>query len=151
MLIGIVSQASNIKTKPNPSYTKDDFLKYYPQFTGLLPEAVLEQYVELGQACVSEQRYGKMWKMAIGLFIAHFCSLYMQSAAEAGTPADEVLNKAEQAGIVTSESADGVSYSLDVSQVGSDLNGWAAFKLTTFGQQFATIAKLVGKGGIYVW
>ena len=151
MLIGIVSQASNIKTKPNPSYTKGDFLKFYPQFTDLLPEEVLEQFIELGQACVSEQRYGKMWKMAIGLFIAHFCSLYMQSTAEAGTPADEVLNKAEQAGIVTSESADGVSYSLDVSQVGSDLNGWAAFKLTTFGQQFATIAKLVGKGGIYVW
>lgn len=151
MLIGLVSQASNIKVQPNPSYTKDDFLVFYPQFTGLLPDVVLESFVELAQACVSAQRYGKMWKMAIGLFIAHFCSLYLQSAAEIDTPADAVLAKAQEIGVITTESADGVSYSMDINQIGSDLNGWAAFKLTVFGEQFATIAKLVGKGGIYVW
>ena len=52
--------------------------------------------------------------------------------------------------MVTSESADGVSYSRDGSAL-NDLNGWAAFKMTTFGVQFATMAKLVGRGGMYVW
>ena len=151
MLIGLISQAANIKTQSNPPYTKEDFLVFYPQFTELIPSVVLESFVELGDACVNVQRYGKMWKYAIGLFIAHFCTLYLSSTSEAGTPAAAVLEKAREAGVVTSESADGVSYSVDINQLGSDLNGWAAFKLTVFGEQFASVAKLVGRGGMYVW
>ena len=67
-----------------------------------------------------------------------------------GTDASQVLASASSAGMVTSESADGVSYSRDGSAL-NDLNGWAAFKMTTFGVQFATMAKLVGRGGMYVW
>lgn len=151
MLLGLVSQASNIKTKANPAYTKDDFLQFYPQFDGLLPDVVLDSFIELGGKCVQEQRYGSMWKLAVGLFVAHFCALWLMSDAETGTPADEVLAKAQEAGVITSESADGVSYNADINVVASDLNGWAGYKLTTYGQQFATIAKLAGKGGMYVW
>lgn len=147
----LTAQASNIKMQENPLYTLDDFLTFYPQFAGLLPDVVLNSFLELGQACVSKQRFGKMWQLSIGLFIAHFCTLYLQNAAEPGTEAVDVLNAAQAAGVVTSENADGVSYSMDTSMLSQDLAGWAAFKLTAFGSQFATIAKLVGKGGMYVW
>lgn len=147
----LTAQAGNIKIRENPLYTLDDFLTFYPQFAGLLPDVVLNNFLELGQACVSKQRFGKMWQLAIGLFIAHFCTLYLQNVAEPGTEAADVLNAAQAAGVVTSESADGVSYSMDTSMLSQDLAGWAAFKLTAFGSQFATIAKLVGKGGMYVW
>ncbi len=147
----LTAQASNIKTQENPLYTLNDFLTFYPQFAGLLPDVVLNSFLELGQACVSKQRFGKMWQLAIGLFIAHFCTLYLQNVAEPGTEAADVVNAAQAAGVVTSESADGVSYSMDTSMLSQDLAGWAAFKLTAFGSQFATIAKLVGKGGIYIW
>ncbi len=147
----LTAQASNIKTRENPSYTLDDFLAFYPQFAGLVPDVVLSSFVELGQACVARQRFGKMWQLAIGLFIAHFCTLYLQNAADSGTAAADVLNAAQAAGVVTSESADGVSYSMDTSMLSQDLAGWAAFKLTAFGSQFATLARLVGKGGMYVW
>jgi hypothetical protein len=145
------AQASNIKMRENPLYTLNDFLTFYPQFAGLLPDVVLSSFLELGQACVSKQRFGKMWQLSIGLFIAHFCTLYLQNAAEPGTEAADVLNAAQAAGVVTSESADGVSYSMDTSTLSQDLAGWAAFKMTAFGSQFATIAKLVGKGGMYIW
>ncbi len=147
----LTAQASNIKTQENPLYTLNDFLTFYPQFAGLLPDVVLNSFLELGQACVAKQRFGKMWQLAIGLFIAHFCTLYLQNVAEPGTEAADVVNAAQAAGVVTSESADGVSYSMDTSMLSQDLAGWAAFKLTSFGSQFATIAKLVGKGGIYIW
>ncbi len=147
----LTAQASNIKTQKNPLYTLNDFLTFYPQFAGLLPDVVLNSFLELGQACVAKQRFGKMWQLAIGLFIAHFCTLYLQNVAEPGTEAADVVNAAQAAGVVTSESADGVSYSMDTSMLSQDLAGWAAFKLTAFGSQFATIAKLVGKGGIYIW
>ncbi len=147
----LTAQASNIKTQENPLYTLNDFLTFYPQFAGLLPDVVLNSFLELGQACVAKQRFGKMWQLAIGLFIAHFCTLYLQNVAEPGTEAADVVNAAQAAGVVTSESADGVSYSMDTSMLSQDIAGWAAFKLTAFGSQFATIAKLVGKGGIYIW
>lgn len=149
-MIGIVSQASNIKKEGHPEYTKETFLLLYPQFRGVLPDAALDMYVDLGLSCVNYRRFNRMWKAAIGLFIAHFCTLYLQSMQPEGTEASQVLASASSAGMVTSESADGVSYSRDGSAL-NDLNGWAAFKMTTFGVQFATMAKLVGRGGMYVW
>lgn len=149
-MIGIVSQASNIKKEEHPEYTKETFLLLYPQFRGVLPDAALDMYVDLGLSCVNYKRFNRMWKAAIGLFIAHFCTLYLQSMQPEGTDASQVLAAASSAGMVTSESADGVSYSRDGSAL-NDLNGWAAFKMTTFGVQFATMAKLVGRGGMYVW
>lgn len=149
-MIGIVSQASNIKKEEHPEYTKETFLLLYPQFRGAIPDAALDMYVDLGLSCVNYKRFNRMWKAAIGLFIAHFCTLYLQSMQPEGTDASQVLASASSAGMVTSESADGVSYSRDGSAL-NDLNGWAAFKMTTFGVQFSTMAKLVGRGGMYVW
>ena len=149
-MIGIVSQASNIKKEEHPEYTKETFLLLYPQFRGVLPDAALDMYVDLGLSCVNYKRFNRMWKAAIGLFIAHFCTLYLQSMQPEGADASQVLASASSAGMVTSESADGVSYSRDGSAL-NDLNGWSAFKMTTFGVQFATMAKLVGRGGMYVW
>ena len=150
-MIGIVSQASNIKKEEHPEYTKETFLLLYPQFRGgVLPDAALDMYVDLGLSCVNYRRFNRMWKAAIGLFIAHFCTLYLQSMQPEGTDASQVLAAASSAGMVTSESADGVSYSRDGSAL-NDLNGLAAFKMTTFGVQFAAMAKLVGRGGMYVW
>jgi hypothetical protein len=149
-MIGIVSQASNIKKEEHPEYTKESFLLLYPQFRGVIPDAALDMYVDLGLSCVNYKRFNRMWKAAIGLFIAHFCTLYLQSMQPEGTDASQVLASASSAGMVTSESADGVSYSRDGSAL-NDLNGWAAFKMTTFGVQFATMAKLAGRGGMYVW
>ena len=151
MIIPLRAQAANIKTEENPIYTQEEFLNFYPQFASVVPYFVLKQYINLGRACVSKRRYGEMWQFCIGLFVAHFCALYLQSNAEVGTPADEVMQKCAAAGIVTSESADGVSYSMDTSMLSQDLAGWAAFKLTTYGAQFATMARLVGKGGMLVW
>lgn len=123
----------------------------YPQFEGLVPEVVEASFLELANNCVSQDRYGKMWNVAIGLFAAHFITLWLQSSKEAGTPADDVMAAAQAQGVVTSESADGLSYSMDTSMISQDIAGWAAFKLTTFGVQFASIGKLVGKGGMYIW
>lgn len=152
MIHGILGAAANIKGGDNqPPYTVGDFLSVYPQFKDILPNPVIETYVELGNQCVSRKRYHAMWKAAIGLFIAHFCALHLQSQQPEGASAAAVLGAAATAGVVTSESADGVSHSMDLSALTQDLNGWAGFKLTTFGVQFATLGKMAGKGGMYVW
>lgn len=152
MINGILGQASNIKPAGiNPPYTKEDFLGYYPQFEGLVPDATLQMYVDLGRAVVNIKRFGTMWTTAIGLFIAHFCTLYMQSMKDAGADAQSVLSVSASGGMITSESADGLSYSRDLGSVVNDLGGWGAFKMSTFGIQFATLAKLCSRGGMLVW
>lgn len=147
----LIAQASNLKTSENPIYPSEDFLTFYPQFTDKIPDVVLSSFLELGRACVSKQRYGEMWQHCIGLFVAHMCTLYLQTAADPSAPAADVLSAAQAAGVVTSESADGVSYSMDTSALSQDLAGWAAFRLTAFGAQFATLARFAGKGGMHVW
>ena len=151
MLHGLAAQASNIKRPNVTKYTLEDFHAIYPQFEELVPEVVEASFLELANNCVSQDRFGAMWSVAIGLFLAHFLTLWLQSAKEAGSPADEVMAAAQTQGVVTSESADGLSYSMDASVLNQDLAGWAAFKLTTFGVQYASMGRLVGKGGMYIW
>lgn len=150
-MLPIAAQASNIKPENDERYTVDDFFAFYPQFNTIIPNVVLESFLEMTNACVNKKRFGAMWRVASGLFCAHFCALWLQNSKRAGTPAEEVLSACAAAGVVTSESADGVSYSMDTSMLTNDLAGWAAFKLTAYGAQFATMAKLVGKGGMYIW
>lgn len=150
MYLPLVEEAANIRDGTNPSYAAKDFLIWYPQFNGLIPDVVLNSFIDLGNAVVKETRYKGQWKLCIGLFIAHMCALWLKSSAEDGASAAEVIDAAAVNGVITSESADGVSYSMDTSAL-QDLNGWAQFKLTGYGVQFASIAKLMGKGGMYVW
>jgi len=44
-----------------------------------------------------------------------------------------------------------VSVSYDFNTVAQDFDGWGTYKLTLFGQQFITMAKLVSMGGMVVW
>lgn len=151
MFIPLVAAAANIKAGENPAYTTEDFYTFYPQFMDLVPDAVVQSFLELAHNCVRYSRYQGMWKLCIGLFAAHLCATWLQSTCDPGSAAKDVIAACQAAGVVTSESADGVSYSMDFGSLSNDLAGWAQFKLTAFGVQFASFAKLLGKGGMYVW
>jgi len=81
----------------------------------------------------------------MALYIAHFLELYIKSLADgkAGNSQIEPL--------ITSESAGDVSWSGDISTVTNDLNGWGAFKQTPYGIQYASLAKVYGLGGMYIY
>ena len=156
ILLALRAQASGIKEPNNHTYTAAQFLAVYPQFgtiinnAPVIPEAVMEMFVELTNEVVSEQRFGAMWKNACGLYLAHMLTLWMTGNVPDPEGADDIVAAGTSIGSVTSESADGVSYSLDTSAV-QDLAGWADFKLTRFGVLYASIAKRLSKGGMYVW
>lgn len=152
----IIAGASNIKGGANPPFTADDFRNIYPQFfnadkTPLVPNEVMEMYIQFAHSCVSAARYRDAWKVGISLFIAHFISLYMQSMVDPDVAnVQTVMSAARTKGLVASKSVDGVSVSYDFSSALSDLDGWAAWKLTNYGLQFATMAKIYAIGGMYV-
>jgi hypothetical protein len=164
---GIISDASNIKGGSNPSFQVSDFLAMYPQFAqesfvspnqidiapnpNVVPEFIIQMYIDLANASIKQTRWQGYWQIAMGWFIAHFCTLYLQGIADANSDANAVLAAGQAKGLNTSESVGDVSVSIDYNLIAQDLNGWAAWKLTVYGQQLATIGKLVGKGGMYVW
>jgi len=154
---GIVSDASNIRVGDNPVYTVDDFYILYPQFgqktdgTYVVATEILNMYIALANSCIKETRWHSYWKFAMGLFIAHFCTLWLQSTADPDSNAAQVVSKGQSLGLMASKAVDGVSVQYDFSSVANDLNGWAAWKLTIYGQQLATFGKLVGKGNMYVY
>ena len=79
--------ASNIRQGTNPDYTIADFLSMYPQFGATrtpnvpnVPTAVVQLYIDLATASVQQSRWHAAWKIAIGLFVAHFCTKYLSSS-----------------------------------------------------------------------
>jgi len=152
----IVSTASNVLSGTNPSFALNDFIAMYPQYGPnsdgdyLVPILILQMYIDLANACVKQIRYRSYWALCMGFFIAHFATLYLQGIASPGSTAAQVIDAGRAQGLTTSESVDGVSVSTDYSIIASSLGSWAAWNLTSYGQQFATMARMVGKGGMMV-
>lgn len=149
----LISLASNMKSiDENPAFTREQFLEVYPQFTSI-PEAIVNFYIGLANSSLSYARWGDQWVFGMTLYVAHFLTLYLQATnnLNANSPAFQVLQNSYSQGLVASKSAGSLSKSYDYGSINDDLKGWAAWKLTAFGQQFATIAKLIGKGGSLIW
>jgi len=116
-VIGLLAQGRNAGAGANPPYTIEDFYSIYPQFfmppeevppgqdpvppVPIVPIAVLEMYINLAHSCISYALFQDMWFMCMGLFIAHWLTLYLQTV---GDPlAGDVT------GLISSKSVDGVS------------------------------------------
>ena len=156
-LDGITEGISNIRVGDNPLFTVENFLEVYPQFgintttnTYNVPEMVIQMYLEMADSRIKESRWHKSWKIGMCLFIAHYCTLYLQTVS---TPEDgqQVIASAGQIqGLQTSMSADGVSIGKDYSTIVKSEENANDFNLTTFGIQFLSLAKLFGRGGFTV-
>jgi len=146
--------AANIRgTFNNPSYTRAQFLALYPQFTNTVPETVVDFYIGMANASLSYDIYQTQWEYAMGLYVGHFVTLWLQltNGMDANASAARVIQGSMAQGLIASKSAGSLSISYDNSSVDGDLQGWAAWKLTKFGIQFASLAKLMGKPGSYIW
>lgn len=152
--VGAIAMASNIRDGQNPDYTVEDFRKVMPGFSEeVISNEQLQHFVDMAQSVVKEARWHSLWREGMRLYIAHFATLYLATPQDAPSR-DALVGAGQMKGAATSKSVDGVSVSYDTSQASSasnDLTGWGAFKLTTYGMQFATLAKAVVKGGMYVW
>lgn len=154
---GIIGVASNVRTGSNPTFLISDFVAMYPQFGAntngdyIVPVEIMQMYIDLANASIQEARWRTYWKVATGWFVAHFCTLYLQGVSDPNSGAAATLKAGQTRGLVTSKSASDVSVSTDYNMIAQDLDGWAAWKLTTYGQQLATVGRLIGKGGMYVY
>lgn len=150
----LATAAAGIRFGENPDYELDDFLEMYPQFgpsDGVwpVPEVVLTVYLNLASACLAYERWQDSWAFAMGLFIAHYATLYLQSSASVGDSKSKIASAGISKGIQASKSVGDVSVSYQMIVTGWE--SWGAWNLTLFGQQFITMAQVVGMGPVYVW
>jgi hypothetical protein len=150
--IGKVSVASNISTSKNPPFELEDFLLMYPQFDGMneLPDDIIEMYIQFANDVVNIKNWGNQWKLGMCLFVAHFCTVYLMSFQPAEASAAAVIASAQTKGLVSSKSVGDVSVSYDFSLAVQNVEEWGQFNLTIFGNQFASLSKLMNMGGMYV-
>ncbi len=152
--IGLIGTAKNRVRAENPPFTLEDFYTFYPQFQALdnLPDNVVEMYIQFANQCVNIKRWGEeFWQLGMCLFVAHFCSIYLMGNVSHNADAQSVLAAGQIRGLVNSKSVGDVSIGYDFSMATQNVSSWGQFNLTLYGNQFVSIAKLLGKGGMYIW
>lgn len=151
MNVGVVQAASNIRGGSDEDITLAEVLAVYPQFgTEALPEEYLEMILASANAAIRTARWHSQRKLAVCLYVAHFATLYLKTAADAGASPTAIARKGDGAGNVSSKSVGGVSVSYGAAEGSSDLTGYGGWKETVFGQQLATLARLAGAGMMVV-
>lgn len=147
--------ASNLATQSNgnPNYKVEDFYLIFPFFQGKVPQTMVEYYIGLAHSSLSYKQYGEQWNYAMSLYVAHFLTLYLQlsQGLTEDSPVSSIIKNSLAQGLISSKSAGDLSLSYDYSYIDNDLNSWAAWKMTKYGQIFASIAKLIGKPGSLIW
>lgn len=142
-------------TTDNPAYTLQDFKSTFPVFpvgsgTGDIPEAVFNLFLGMANKAIKYDRYPGSWKYLMGLYIAHFLTLYLKTQ-EGNADAKAALAGALPIGLASSKSVDGLSISYDFTWAADgDYSGYGTWKQTLYGQQLITLTKPFGHVGMWV-
>lgn len=147
----IVANASNIMTGGNPPYSHDAFLAFYPQFTGLVPLVVIDQFIAGATAKVLQARWHDDWVFGMADLIAHYCTLYLMKVGGGTQTVTSVIANAMPKGLQTSKSVGDVSASYDFGTMSEEFKGWGDLGLTIYGRDFVTKAKTLSKAGMYLY
>lgn len=112
----------------------------------LVPLTVIQIYLNIAFVSLMQSRWREQWQLGMALYIAHYLTLWLETEGNTQTTATQIVANSLQAGITISQGADGVNQGLKVLE---SLDNWAAWTLTQYGVQLATIARVVGSGPVY--
>lgn len=160
--LGVVGRASNIghgKGDYTPEMFQSDFPQFYRKeeddagdvvWTPFLPETVLQEIINQANAAVQPDKWLDGWRYAAGLYTAHYATMYLRSFSEDPQTAAQAAATGSVSGVVKSAALGDSSVSYDTEAVTKALSEWGDFNATSYGQQFATRARLIGMGGMGV-
>jgi len=107
------------------------FLQTFPEFnTPLYTDQALSIWYEIAQTLVNQKNWGVMYTMGIYWLTAHYLSLNVTN------------NTHEVEGLLTSNSVDGVNYTINIDAVTSQ--DGESFNQTKYGTQYWQFAKIRG-------
>lgn len=153
------ARASNIIEGEPGAYTLAMFFEDFPQFKkagtdgGFAPQAIMQSFIAMANSIVSVERWGEMWRLAAGLLVAHYLTMYLRQGkgnTDGSQTAQQAADSGALLGIVSSASLGDASVSYDTSSATQATQNWGQFNLTTYGQQYASLARIHCLGGAYV-
>lgn len=153
---GLWAGASNIVVGTNPSYAIDDLAVFFPNLTGTnppnndgaVPTPVLNAFIALASASLVQARWEDSWYYAMALFVAHYCTLWLQQSGTQPANNRQLAAQGIAKGILIAKSVDGVSGSYKTIE---GLEDFGSFGLTSYGQLLITMAKGMGAGGMLLY
>lgn len=140
-----VTQTLTLSKQVSASGTGVTFITYPTPFA---PIAVIQLFINLAQSSVMSARWMDTWYLAVGLYVAHFLTLWMRSETGPNTTAAQIVQSGLQIGMLTSKSVGDVSAGIET--IKGFLSEWGDWQLTLYGVQFATYAAAIGSGPVYV-
>ena len=148
-------EAAAIMRTEEGAYTEAMFKADYPVFYGedsacLVPSAMLTQFLDMANNSISPTAWGKSWRYAVGLYMAHFCAMYLKGYRESSASPAEAAGASENQGFVKSATMGDTSVSYDNSAIVSGTEKWGSWNATSYGSQLATMARSLGITGMYV-
>lgn len=144
-------EAAGIAFNDKGNYTADMFNADFPQFTddqGTSIVPLLDTFIEMANESVLPSVWGKTWRYAAGLFVAHQASLYLKTYRDHSTSPSEAV--ADTIGVVKTATMGDTSVSYDNSAVTAGTEKWGTWNATQYGAQLVTMARQIGIAGSYV-
>lgn len=150
---GVRAAAANIGQSQG-NYTAEQFQQDFPQFfnadgVSLVPETMLAEIINMANACVQPDKWLESWRYAVGLYVAHYATLYLRPYAESSPTAAQAAASGALVGVVKSATLGDSSVSYDTSALTKGTENWGDLNATTYGQMLANRAKLIGAAGSY--
>lgn len=156
---GVIAAAANM---PAPgergTYTRQVFGEDFPQFLkagdgpgeSLVPIRILDLFIKNANQAIIPSRYGSIWRYAAGLYVAHFCTLYLKTYSDGSVSVAQAAAKGQQTGLVKEAAMGDTTISYDNEAVTAAMAKWGSWNATQYGQQLVTMARMIGMGGSYV-
>ena len=147
--------AANLGSGAPGTYTAEQFQEDFPQFFNswgqpLLPASMLEEIIRMANAAVQPDRWGEGWRYAVGLYVAHYVTLYLRGYAASNETPEQAAASGALVGMVKSATLGDASVSYDTAAITAGTEDWGDLNSTTYGQMFANRAKLIGMAGMLV-
>lgn len=118
----------------------------------IVPDAFLQMILDIANLSILECRWNEKWRFAIGLYVAHYATLYLRAYQEASpdnTP-ESAAGSGSLLGVVSSAKLGDAQVSYDTGAITSGTTEWGALNSTSYGQLLASEARLVSVGGSYI-
>lgn len=113
-----------------------------------IPFVVILAFIAAANAGLQQALWQDLWILAMGLYVSHFLTLYARSDGNPNSNTGQIAAQGIAYGIQVSKSAGDISVSYQPIQ---GTENWAAWNLTSYGQQLITFARALGSGPMLLY
>lgn len=156
---GVKSIAKNLSNGDKGNYTLEMFKSMFPEFTKkegqvtkfVVDDSIVQAFIDIANDVISPSRYGSMWKLCCGWYIAHRLTMYLKTYnSDPNGNIASIVGKATPKGNIASSTLGDASISYDNKSTSENDIKWGELNQTLYGSQLIAQARLIGMGGSYV-